>query len=239
MTLGDTPMGKLTTLARKRPSRPLAITLALTCLALSACTTAPKNPLTAEQRRDLGIDVVEINLRSNAPIWWGEAERDYARSQGCEPEVRNAGSREVSSEQRKDEETSDCDYSALVNSPEAKAYVEKRAKDVLKKHFERSVATAFTGPDPAAAVVDIKQIHIVSGMQALLVGGSHILKADFHVKDRVDGRILATYRDIFATGGYAPGGIASLAFEAMADDAYERLSGELAVRARDWLKAKE
>ena len=207
-------------------------------LTLAACATAPTNPLTAEQRRDLGIQKVEVSFAPDYHIWWGEAERDFARSKGCEPKEISSGSPEVASETQRKRNEDSCDYSALVNSPEAKAYVETRAKEVLKKHMEKTLMPAFEGPDPAIAAVQIKVITIVSGMQAMLFGGSHVLHAHFEIQDQIDGRRLAQYRDIRSIGGYAPGGLLSIAVEALSDDPYERLSSSLATQAKDWLKGE-
>ncbi len=225
-----------------RSSRPFLSVLAagLACLALGACATGPANPLTAEQIRDLGVEVVEVNIRPDTRLWWGEAEREYARSQGCSPPERTSGSREVgagpgASRKKSD---NDCDYSALVNSPEAKAYVKERAVAVMKQQFEKAMMPAFEGPDPAVAVVDIKNVHIVSGGQALILGGSHVMEINFELKDRVNGKGLAAYYNMVTTAGYAPGGLLAIAVELMSNDPFERMSADLAVKARDWLKGE-
>ena len=216
-----------------------AVAFSLTAAALTACASAPENPMTIEQRQSLGIADIQVAVRRNADIWWGDAEREYASLQGCEPDAPTGIKPEDRFEQeKKNAEEGGCDYSALVESAEADAYAEQKAAEVLKSKIDQIVAPEFTGSRRATLKVDIETIRIVSGAQALLFGGSHGMSADMQIVEEVGGRVLASYPAIQESGGYAPGGVLALAVEAVSSDPYERMASSMAEQIRDWIRGE-
>jgi hypothetical protein len=214
--------------------------LSLLLLGLGACATAPDNPMTVEQRQALHITEIAVDLKPDAKIWWGDAERDFAASKGCVKEVKpRSGSKEVGGQTAGKDEPPACDYDALISSPEAKTYLESRAVAVLEKSLVQQVQPSFTGTAPAKLSEHIFNLHIVSAGQALLLGGNHMLQADFEVMDIGSGKQLVAYPGLLAIGGYGAGGLIALAVEAGSSDPYERLSAEYATAARSWLRQEE
>lgn len=188
----------------------------------------------------MDIAEVSVTILGDAPIWWGEAERDYAASQGCESGTAdNRASGEVGSDQSQTSEATDCDYDAVIESAEARAYLEKRASETLKSTLVEFVQPAFKGNVPARLSVKVKQVQIVSTGQALLLGGSHFLQAELEVTDIATGASLARYEDLYVTSGYGPGGPIGLVVEAASDDPFVRLSASYADEAKEWLEGED
>lgn len=226
--------------SRDRAARFRSVGVLLFALSLGACASAPENPLTAQQRASLGINEISVELAPDASIWWGEAERDFAASKGCHQSPNlNRKSSEVGEVNGIESENTDCDYDAIIASPEAKAYLEARAIDRLTRALEAIVEPAFAGQNATKLSVKINWIHIVSGGQAMLLGGEHMLNANFEVSDLSSGKSLAQYENLQATAGYGLGGVVAIAFEAASDDPYDRLSVDYAEEVKDWLKAEE
>ena len=212
----------------------MALLLAAT---LGACASAPDNPMTAQQRQSLRIDQIAVEAASDVDIWWGAAERDFAASKGCEQETaERRPSSEVASTGATKAKLPNCDYDELIETPEARAYLKARAADQLERILAQKVQPGFTGSAPAKLSVLIRQVYIVSGTQAMIFGGTHILRADFEVTDLASNRRLARYEDLTVTAGYGPGGVISLAFESASRDPYSRLSLDYAEAVNEWLE---
>ena len=193
--------------------------------------------MTAQQRDALDIEQVVVEVAPDAEIWWGAAERDFAASKGCTQATKvNRANSEVGGDASRPSKAPDCDYDAIIESAEAKAYLESRATGALRQSLVQTVESAFAGSSLAKLSVSIKTVHIVSSGQALIFGGHHFLHADFEVIDLASGEKLARYEELIVTAGYGPGGLLSIAFEAASSDPYDRLSLAYAEAVRNWLR---
>lgn len=207
--------------------------------ALAACATGPKNPLTAEQIDEIDIQVVNVTVSPEAQIAWGDGEQAYAATKGCEkPETNTAGSGDqynVSSVGKKPE---GCDYDALVSSPEALEFMRQRVIDMMETALSEKVQPAFQGTKAASLDVTVLEVRIISGGQAVLVGGNHVLRATLDVVDKQTGTPIVSNPEMFSMAGYGPGGLLSLVVEATSSDPVLRLSKGYAEGAHNWLSAE-
>lgn len=213
------------------------LAVAVVACAVASCVTGPKSPLSLEQSKSLAFDEIHVTTAPTASIWWGEAERDFAASKGCEPPPEEVN---VEIEQldvtAKPDPDSICDYAALIETPEARQYLVQRSIDELRASLDELVKPAFSGSRAAKLHVNIEDVRIVSSGQAILVGGSHTLKADFEVFDAKTETSLARYDDLIVVAGYGPGGLISILVEATAkEEPYERLSDIYANSINAWL----
>jgi hypothetical protein len=208
-------------------------------LPLAGCVTTPENPMTADQIRSLSIDEITVATTPQTEIWWGDAEREFAKSKGCEQPITEPGFEEENVAVFGEKPENDCDYDTLIESPEAKAYLTQRTVDGLRNALDRIVKPAFAGSSPAKLNVSIDNVTIVSGGQAVMFGGAHILKADFEVVDSQSGKSLAKFDDMWVQAGYGPGGLLALIVEATAENTpYERLAFIYANNMNAWLLKK-
>lgn len=204
---------------------------------LAACAVGPENPLSAQQVDALEINQINVKIVPGAVILWGAAEEDFAESKGCpRPEPESSDPGDEYNVAAATATNPDCDYDALVDSPEARTYLENRVQNVLTAALDKQVRNNFKGTDATRLDVDVSRVAIVSGGQSVLVGGAHVLQATFTIVDAGSGTTLATYPDLFSQAGYAPGGLLSLIVEATSSDPFERLSAEYASGVRNWLK---
>jgi len=207
---------------------------------LAACATGPKNPMTAEQIKSLDIEVVAVSVLAGTPISWGDGEAAFAASKGCEkPDSDAAGAGDSYNMAAAEKPKNGCDYDALVESPEAIAFMNARIVSILDKAFRDQVQPAFQGTAPARVEVEVTHLHIVSGGQAVLIGGNHILRATLNVVDLATGKTIASNPEMFSIAGYGAGGFLSLIIEATSNDPVERLSAGYAVAAQKWIKAEK
>lgn len=207
---------------------------------LTACATGPKNPMTAQQIKSLDIDVINVTVKPSTEISWGEGETAYAESKGCEkPEPITATDGDAYNTAAAENKPQDCDYDALVDSPEAQAFMADRLTTLLQDALETQTAPAFQGTTPARLDVEVIGLHIVSGGQAVLIGGNHTLQATLNVVEIGSGKTIAANPELAALAGYGPGGLISLIVEATSKDPVVRLSAGYASAARKWIGAEE
>lgn len=202
---------------------------------LAACATGPKNPMTAQQIKAIDIDVIDVSIFPGTPISWGAGEEAYANSKGCEkpePDTATAGDGYNATAQNKPQ---NCDYEALVNSPEARKFMEARVVSMLTDAFQKQVQPAFQGTAPTKIQVKVVEVRIISGGQSVFVGGNHFLRATLDVVDLASGKTIAANPELLAIAGYGPGGLLSLIIEAASNDPVERLSIGYAEAAKKWI----
>ena len=203
---------------------------------LAACATGPKNPMTAQQIEAIDIDVVDVTILPGTLISWGAGEDAYAESKGCEkPEPETATSGDPYNTAAGENKPQDCDYDALVNSPEARKFMEDRVVAMVTDAFQKQVQPVFQGTAPAKVEVNVIEVRVISGGQSVFVGGSHMLRATLNVVDLASGKTIATNPELFSIAGYGPGGFLSLIVEAASNDPVERLSVGYAEAAKNWI----
>lgn len=203
---------------------------------LAACASGPKNPMTAQQIRSIDIDAIDVSIVPGTPISWGAGEKAYANSKGCEtPESDTATAGDGYNTAAAQNKPQDCDYEALVNSPEARKFMEAQVISMITDAFQKQVQPAFQGTAPTKIEVKVVEVRVISGAQSVLVGGSHILRATLNVVDLASGKTIASNPELFSLAGYGAGGFLSLIVEAASNDPVERLSVGYAEAAKNWI----
>lgn len=213
----------------------IALGLFLT-LGLAACATGPKNPMTAQQIAALDIDTVEVSIFPGTVINWGAGEEAYAETQGCEPpEVETSADGDTYNTAAAQTKPQDCDYDAIVSSPEAQEFMQNRVKDLLGTALRANLVPTFEGTMPARVEVTIQKVHVVGGGETLLVGGNHFILAPLNVVDVNTGKIIAANPEALAVAGTPSGGILGLIIEAASADPVERLAVSYGTAAQKWI----
>lgn len=208
-------------------------------LVLGGCVTAPENPLTDEQVGALGVRNVEIVVPATTSIHWGEEEEAYAEARGCKKPGGKAVDRQDDySNGKKDDEEVCAHYDELVQSPEAKSHLRNRVRELVAASMSEKFVPNFQGTRPVDAEVRVRQLHIVSAGQAVMVGGAHMLTGDLVILDAETGAEVVRYPNLASQGGYAPGGLLALVVEAASGDPVERLADGFATQASTWLEKK-
>ena len=203
---------------------------------LAACATGPKNPMTATQIKSLDIDVVDVTVFPGTQISWGAGEEAFAETKGCEkPEPVTSAEGDNYGTAAAENQKQDCDYDAIVNSPEAQDYMEARVVEFLENAIRAEVVPAFQGTAPARLEVKVQKVQVVGGGQTLLVGGNHFLLAPLNVVDLKSGKTIAANPEALSVAGTASGGILGLIIEAASSDPVERLAGAYAINAKKWI----
>jgi len=207
----------------------------LVAIGLAACATGPKNPLTAQQIASLDIDTVEVTVFPGTLISWGAGEEAYAKTQGCEPPEVESEVGDTYNTAAAETKPQDCDYEAIVSSPEAQEFMANRVKELMEKDLRAQLVSRFEGTTPARVEVTIQKVQVVGGGQTLLVGGSHFLLAPLNVVDEQSGKIVAANPELLALAGTPSGGILGLIIEAASADPVERLTSTYAANAGNWI----
>lgn len=207
---------------------------------LTACTSGPENPMSAEQIKSISIDVVEVSVYPNLPIPWRGGERAYGASRGCEqpdPDTTTTGGGYSATTGRY--ETHDCDYEGLVKSPDARKFMETRLIELVKADFERLVQPAFQGTLPVKAEIRVVELRTMSSLGSYLALGEHNLRATLKLVDLKSGNPIAWNSQLRSSAGFSIGGLYSVAFEILSNDPVERLSVEWSSDAKDWIGGKQ
>lgn len=212
----------------------VALALLLTT-GLAACATGPKNPLTAQQIASLDIDTVEVSVLPGTVISWGAGEAAYAETQGCEPPEVDSEVGDTYNTAAATTKPQDCDYDAIVSSPEAQEFMANRVKELLENSLHAQLVSRFEGTNPARVEVSIQKVQVVGGGQTLLVGGNHFLLAPLNVVEEQSGKIIAANPEALSIAGTASGGILGLIIEAASSDPVERLADTYAINAGNWI----
>lgn len=206
---------------------------------LTACAMGPKNPMTSEQIKTIGIDIVEVSVYPNLPIPWRGGERAYGSSKGCEqpdPDTATAGDGENATTGQY--EPHHCDYVGLVNSPGARKFLKARLIELVKTDFERLVQPEFQGTVPVKVEIKVVELRTISSLASYLGFGEHNLRATLNIVDLKSGKSIAWNTQLRATAGLSIGGLYNVAFEALSKDPVDRLSVEWSEDAKDWISGK-
>jgi hypothetical protein len=196
---------------------------------LAACA-ANTASLSLTEIQALKLEAVEVVVPTDAPIIWGNAEREYAeKALAADPAAK-----------KKTGETSEEQHDALINSAECKAYLRKKAADVLKRHVEQTVLPAYQGTRRAKLVVTLKDMTIPSALQRAFIGGVPVMIAWVSVVDATSGKTIASTpqdKPIIAAANAGNGIIGVIADQAFSD-LDERLMASFANQTKGWLPNK-
>jgi len=211
----------------------ILITVTMAAL-LAACQTTQRAPNAVGMDVLSNYHVAEINVEvpSTARIVWGEAEAEYAATQNCYPPVAQTSRDEGNTTTQPE---SDCDFDAVTGSAEAKEFVRERVQSTMASAAQAEYGDALDGSTPAVLNVRVTNVVVVSGGQAVMVGGAHNMAASFGLSDQETGAPIVPPMSFQEDGGYAPGGLLAVIVEASSDPAPVRLSNALAQNSRAWM----
>jgi hypothetical protein len=186
--------------------------LAVAAVAVVGCATV-SNTLSVDDVKGFKLASVDVSFAPDAHIWWGDAERAYASTQGV-----NITQSE-----------------SLANTPEAKAFVRARAAEKVRAAMQKHLGGELTGGRPVRVQVKVKTLQIASMVQRVVIGGGHSFSADVTVVDTKTGASLASYSAI-PTGAIAGTGVLGVAVDAMVlDDPANRVIDNFAMQYANWL----
>ena len=181
--------------------------------------------MTAAQIKSLDIEVVDVSVFPGTQINWGAGEEAFAETKDCEkPEPVTNGEGDNYGTAAAENQKQDCDYDAIVSSPEAQEFTEARVVELLENALRAEVVPAFQGTAPARLEIGVQKVQVVGVGQTLLVGGSHFLLAPLNVVNFKSGKTIAANPEALSIAGTASGGILGLIIEAASSDPVERLA---------------
>jgi hypothetical protein len=211
------------------------IAVAAAAVLLTGCATAPSIGLSKAELASLKVEKVIVTTAPDVKIWWGRAERDYAEGK-LGPQAEKPGAKPA--RKAADEPTStDDQYAKIIESPEAKAYLNDRLIGMVKKRLEQDLPPKFAGNRPVNIEVQVKAFTIPSAIQRVAVGGAPVLLATATLKDAKTGATLATLEG----GAAAPAGngwLGVLVDQALAD-LEDRLMESYSISVSTWLKGPQ
>lgn len=201
---------------------------------LTACQTVQKapNPVGMDVLSDYTVSEINVVVPATTKIWWGEAEREFAASLNCAPPT---AARHADEARAAEENQPDCDYDSLIETPEAKEYLRERVTSLMHAAAETHYANALPGEKPAILTVNVSDVYVVSGGQAVMVGGAHRMAATFKLSDATTDAVIVNPSSFDSSGGYAPGGLLAVMVEAASDPAPVRMADDLASQSRAWM----
>lgn len=196
--------------------RPLAVLLV--GLGLAGCVTPAPNRLSALETADLRFTSLDVRVPETAPVEWGSAEEEYARSHGLSP-----------------------NDPAVAATPAGRAFVRDSVARRLKAKLERVAALRPPGTRPVRLVATITRVDIPSAIRRAVVGGHPVVSADIDVVDARTGTVLTTYKGAIGSrpAGQGIGGVLiDAAFTAGgSDDLFDRAADDYAQGFERWLAA--
>ncbi|MGX5733994.1 DUF6778 family protein [Bosea thiooxidans] len=186
--------------------------LGFLAFALAGCVTV-QNPLSEWDVEAFRLASIHVDADDTSMLWWGDADRAYARSKGL-PE-------------------SDADN--LSKTPEARLFIAKMAAAKINAALEQQLKPILAGHRPVKLNVRLRRLYVASAIQRIVVGGHHELIADITLVDAKSGAVLSSYPE-FRTISLAGQGIGGTMIDAaFLADPIDRMAQNLAISYRDWL----
>lgn len=179
---------------------------------LSGCVTV-QNPLSQQDVEAFRLASIHVDADDSSVLWWGDADRAYARSKGLpESEAEN-----------------------LSKTPEARLFITKMAAAKINAALEQQLKPVMAGNRAVKLNVRLRRLYVASAIQRIVAGGHHELIADIVLVDAKSGAILSSHPE-FRTISMAGQGIGGTMLDAaFLADPIDRLAQNLAVSYRDWL----
>lgn len=189
-----------------------AFFVAALAMLVAGCVTV-NNSLSPQQVADFRLTAIDVVYAPDARIWWGDGEREYAATKGVA--AHNA--------------------EQIAKTPEGVQYVRERLTQKLTEALRRDLAPYLVGNHPVRLQVLVREVHISSPIQRILVGGGHIMKADVTVFDAKTGRQIIVYPNFIGTVMAGQGIVGTMVEHAMADAPIDRVVNAFAANYRKWL----
>lgn len=211
----------------------MRLTIAVALLVLmSGCVTIPENTVSLDTLNQYKIAQIDVDVPEQTQIWWGAAEREYAKSQGCNPPDPRSNNANYEPPESNVSNT-DCDYSQLIETPEAKAYLREKLDGALTQAMENHYIGALQGTKPAKLYVRTEALTIASGGQTFLTGSAHQLGVYVSLIDQTTGEEVIkpeAFGEVIASSG-----LIGVIMDAASDPLEIRLSNAVAEKSRGWM----
>lgn len=190
--------------------------LLLAATLLTACATS-KMELSKTQLQSINLTGVDVQYTKNASIWWGNAEREYAKKKGVSEENQDA-------------------YDKLINSPETKKHLRTKLAGKIKSIIMRDVSPFFRGNRPVRLKVTVEGFTIPSAAQRILIGGSPTIKTKTILVDARSGKKLGSLDR--GDAGFAGNGWAGVLIDQALPDLEDRVLDRYASNVKEWLSGE-
>jgi hypothetical protein len=164
----------------------------LAAFSIAGCASV-KSSLDQDQIQSLRYTDTVVNYAPGSSIWWGDGERVYAASKG-RPSTES---------------------DALGKTPEGQAYLRSQVTSKIKAAMGRHLSAQLKGSRPVRVEVLVKNIHIASAVQRIVIGGGYHVIGDVALVDARTGAVIDT-RPIFASAMAGQGVVQVIAENAIA-----------------------
>ncbi|MCW5705051.1 MAG: DUF6778 family protein [Xanthobacteraceae bacterium] len=185
-------------------------------LALVGCKTV-ENSLTANDISSMKLTSVTVSFAPGARVLWEESVRAYAASKAIP----------------------DDEIGKAMDTPEAKAYVQKMLSPHVKASVDQAMAGQLNGTRPVRLDIVVKNFALPSAVQRIVIGGAREMTADANLVDAKTGVVIIAYPEMrsFLIAGE---GVLGAAVQAAADSAASRavvdqVTDRYAQDYRNWL----
>lgn len=195
------------------------IPLLALALLIAGCATASMS-LNREEIAGMRIERVDVQYIPETHIWWGAAEEEYVAHWKAKGRTASAG-RQAPDDQ------------ALIESPEAKAYLRQKLSSMVKQRMDRTVVPRFNGTRAVRLEIIVHVFTIPSGIQRVTLGGTPMFGAVTVLKDAATGRELAKLDRMAAS--YAGQGLLGVAIDSNSSDLADRVLDKYRDQVLDWL----
>lgn len=189
-----------------------AFFVAALAMLVAGCVTV-SNTLTQQQVTGFRLVNVDVAYAPDARIWWGDGEREFAATRGMAAH----------------------DADKVASTPEGVQYVRGRLTQKLVDSTRRNLAGDLAGSHPVRLQILVREVHISSPIQRILVGGGHLMKADVTITDAKTGRVLSSYPNLIASAVAGQGIVGAMVEHAAADAPIDRVVANFTTRYRKWL----
>ncbi len=194
----------------------------LVLVLLSGCA-ASIQPLPKKLSQTIRITRIDIKYDKKAFINWWQVEKEYADKKGIKFDE------DVNKHAQQQQE--------FLNTPEAKAFVQKRLSGVIREHFARTIQQKFRGSRPVVLEVTVKSFDLPSAGRRVLLGGHPMIGAVTVIKDAGNGVELGKH-DRFVAAHAGNGWLGVLVDQAF-DDLHDRVISKYTGVIYNWLSGKE
>lgn len=192
-----------------------AFFVAVLAMLVAGCVTV-SNTLSPQLVADFRLVDVDVSFAPDARIWWGDGEREYAATKGVAAH----------------------DAEKFASTPEGVQYVRASLSRKLADSLHRNLASSMAGHRSVRLQVLIREAHISSPIQRILVGGGHFLKADVTIVDAKTRQPLSTYPNLIGGAMAGQGLIGTMVEHAVAEAPMDRVVNGFSTTYRKWLLRK-
>lgn len=199
-------------------------------LHLAGCATASIS-MSKDELQNMRIERIDVVYAPDAVISWDREETAYFAAVKAKAEKPKPW-KQVMAE---DVEAAKNEYQRVLNTPEAKAHLQAKLTDELRRRLTERVLPNFQGTRPVALQVMVQGFSIPSAAQRVILGGGPVFGAVTTIRDAKTGAELAKLDRMAA--GYAGNGVLGVLADQALSDLEDRVLDAYNQQVMDWLKA--